>query len=126
MERWDKMILKRGKNATDYFEYCEEAGCDVWGLLCSIKEALYEPIGMWLPDTFRTPGTSFYAQGVEVPAGYSGVVPDGFDIITLPPCMMMVFFERGVFIERPHGFITKPHGGTLRNHRGKTNRLREE
>ena len=98
-----KMILKRGKNATDYFEYCEEAGCDVWGLLCSIKEALYEPIGMWLPDTFRTPGTSCYAQGVEVPAGYSGVVPDGFDIITLPPCMMMVFqgspFENEQFSE---------------------------
>jgi len=86
-----KLILKRGKNAADYFEYSEEAGCDVWGLLCSIKEALYEPIGMWLPNAFRAPGTSYYAQGVEVPAGYSGIVPDGFDIIALPPCKMMVF-----------------------------------
>jgi len=86
-----KLILKRGKNAKDYFWYCDEVGCDVWGLLCSIKEALYEPIGMWLPAAFRPSGTSTYAQGVEVPADYSGVVPEGFEIITLPPCKMMVF-----------------------------------
>lgn len=86
-----KLILKRGTNAKDYFEYCEEVGCDIWGLLCSVKEALYEPIGVWLPDAFRTPGTSTYAQGVEVPADYSGVVPDGFELMPLPPCKMMVF-----------------------------------
>ena len=86
-----KLILKRGEKAADYFEYCDEVGCDIWGLLCSVKEALYEPIGMWLPDAFRPIGTSTYAQGVEVPADYSGVVPDGFDLITLPPCKMMVF-----------------------------------
>ncbi len=86
-----KLILKRGVNAADYFEYVAELGCDIWGLLCSIKEALYEPIGMWLPDSLRAPGTSVYAQGVEVPADYSGVVPDGFEIIALPPCKMMVF-----------------------------------
>jgi len=86
-----KLILKRAKKATEYFEYCEEAGCEVWGLLCSIKEALYEPVGMWLPDALRPPNTSVYVQGVEVPADYSGIVPDGFDIITLPPCKMMVF-----------------------------------
>lgn len=86
-----KLILKRGRNATDYFEYCEEVGCEVWGLLCSIKEALYEPIGMWLPAAFRPTDTSTYAQGVEVPVDYSGVVPDGFDIIMLPPCKMMIF-----------------------------------
>jgi AraC-like DNA-binding protein len=86
-----KLILKRGINAKDYFEYCEEVGCDIWGLLCSIKEAMYEPVGMWLPDAFRPPGTSLYAQGVEVPIDYSGVVPEGFDIITLPTCKMMVF-----------------------------------
>ncbi len=86
-----KLILKRGVNAKDYFEYCDEVGCDVWGLLCSVKEALYEPIGMWLPDAFRALGTSVYAQGVEVPADYSGVVPDGFELISLPSCKMMVF-----------------------------------
>lgn len=44
-----KVLLKRGKNAIDYFEYCEEVGCDVWAVLSSVKEAMYEPIGMWLP-----------------------------------------------------------------------------
>ena len=86
-----KLILKRGVKAADYLEYVEETGCDVWGLLYSIKEALYEPIGMWLPDAFRAPGTSVYAQGVEVPADYSGVVPEGFELITLPACKLMVF-----------------------------------
>ncbi len=86
-----KLILKRGIKAQDYFAYCEEIGCDVWGLLSSVKEALYEPIGMWLPDSLRPAGTSVYAQGVEVPADYAGVVPEGFDVISLPPCKMMVF-----------------------------------
>jgi AraC-like DNA-binding protein len=86
-----KVILKRGIKAADYFAYCEEVGCDVWGILCSVKEALYEPIGMWLPMRFRKEGTSEYAQGVEVPATYSGEVPEGYDVMDLPPCRMMVF-----------------------------------
>lgn len=86
-----KLILKRGTNATEYFAYCEEVGCDVWGVLSSIKEALYEPIGMWMPENLRKPGTSVYTQGVEVPVNYSGEVPEGFELIDLPPCKMMVF-----------------------------------
>jgi AraC-like DNA-binding protein len=86
-----KLILKRGIKATHYYEYCEEVGCDIWGILSSIKEALYEPIGMWLPDNLVKPGTSVYAQGVEVPKDYNGVVPEGFEIIDLAPCKMMVF-----------------------------------
>jgi AraC-like DNA-binding protein len=85
-----KLILKRGKNAEEYFAYCEEVGCEIWGLLCSIKEALYEPVGMWLPDNLRTPGTSYYVQGVEVPADYSGTIPEGLEIISLQPCKMMI------------------------------------
>jgi AraC family transcriptional regulator len=86
-----KLILKRGVNAADYYEYCEEAGCDVWDLLCGIKDAIYEPIGMWLPENLRRQGTSVYAQGVEVPPDYAGGIPDGLEIIDLPPCKMMVF-----------------------------------
>jgi hypothetical protein len=86
-----KLILKRGINATHYFEYCEEVGCDVWELLCGIKNALYEPIGMWLPENLRTPNTSLYAQGVEVPVNYSGEIPEGFEVIDLAPCKMMIF-----------------------------------
>lgn len=86
-----KLIIKRGIKATHYFEYCEELGCDIWDMLCKVKDALYEPIGMWLPESLRKSGTSVYAQGVEMPANYTGPVPDGFEIIDLKPCKMMVF-----------------------------------
>lgn len=92
MERPErKLIVKRAEKAEGYLEYCEEAGSDVWGILTSIKEALYEPIGMWLPDSLRKPGTSKYVQGVEVPSGYSGIIPEGFELIALMPCKMMIF-----------------------------------
>ena len=45
-----KALIKRGVAADDYFQYCEEVGCDIWGMLLSVKQALYEPVGMWLPD----------------------------------------------------------------------------
>ncbi|KUO72673.1 MAG: transcriptional regulator [Clostridia bacterium BRH_c25] len=98
-----KLILKRGRNADDYFEYCIDIGYDVWGLLCSIKEALYEPVGMWLPRKLRPEGSSLYVQGVEVPVDYAGIIPEGFEIIELPPCKMMVFqgppFEDEKYLE---------------------------
>ena len=75
----------------DYFEYVNEVGCEIWGLLCSIKEALNEPIGVWLPEKFIIEGTSKYVQGVEVAIDYDGIVPEGLDIITLPQCKMMIF-----------------------------------
>ena len=86
-----KAIVKRGRKATHYFEYCEEVGCDVWAKLGAIPNALQEPMGMWLPTGLRTPGTSEYVQGVEVASDYEGEVPDGFDVIALPACKMMVF-----------------------------------
>jgi len=87
-----KLILKRGIKATHYYEYCEEVGCDeVWGVLSSIKEAMYEPIGMWMPRNLIRSGTSVYCQGVEVSYNYAGEVPEGFELINLQPCKMMVF-----------------------------------
>lgn len=32
-----KVIIKRGIQANDYFTYCQEVGCDVWGLLTSMS-----------------------------------------------------------------------------------------
>ena len=101
-----KMILKRGKKATHYFEYCEEVGCEVYAQLGQIKAAIHEPMGLWLPKRLQPRGTSVYAQGVEVPADYSDPVPAGFELIDLPPCTMMVFqgppfdeqnFEQAIF-----------------------------
>ncbi|MDR0986266.1 MAG: AraC family transcriptional regulator, partial [Ruminococcus sp.] len=86
-----KFLCKRAKTATEYFGYCEEVGCDIWGLLTSVKEALYEPVGAWMPENMRPEGTSEYVQGVELPLDYSGNVPDGFDLVELPACKLMVF-----------------------------------
>jgi AraC family transcriptional regulator len=86
-----KLILKRSKEAKDYFAYCTELGCDVYEELKGVKDALYEPMGMWLPQNLQKPGTSEYAMGVEMPADYKGPVPAGYEIIDLKPCKMMVF-----------------------------------
>lgn len=86
-----KMVIKRGKNASHYFEYCEEVGCDVWDQLATIEEAVQEPVGMWLPEGLRPVGTSEYVQGVEVPDDYDGEVLSGFEVLELPACKMMVF-----------------------------------
>ncbi|WP_294150883.1 AraC family transcriptional regulator [uncultured Clostridium sp.] len=86
-----KVIIKRGVKANDYFAYCEEVGCDVWGLLQSIKSISGEPVCMWLPHRFIKPGTSEYVQGVEVSYGYDGIVPEGFEVLDLPAAKYMMF-----------------------------------
>ena len=98
-----KVIIKRGKEATEYFKYCEEVGCDVWGLLCSMKSISGEPVCLWLPKKHIIAGTSEYVQGVEVAADYSDEIPEGFDIIELPKCKYIMFqgepFEEENFCE---------------------------
>ncbi|WP_099205780.1 helix-turn-helix domain-containing protein [Scatolibacter rhodanostii] len=86
-----KVLIKRGIKATDYFAYCEEVGCDIWGLLQSIKSISAEPVCLWLPSQYIEPGTSEYVQGVEVPADYDGIVPDGLDVIILPAAKYLMF-----------------------------------
>ena len=86
-----KVIIKRGIKANEYFSYCEEVGCDVWGLLTSIKSISGEPVCMWLPKHLRKPVTNEYVQGVEVEADYSGSVPEGFEIIELPAAKYLLF-----------------------------------
>ena len=86
-----KVLLKRGIKAEEYFTYCEEVGCDVWPLLTSVKQALYEPIGMWLPKHLIPEGTSTYVQGVALTLDYHSTIPKGYELIELPPCKMMVF-----------------------------------
>ncbi|MCM1533712.1 MAG: AraC family transcriptional regulator [Corallococcus sp.] len=86
-----KAIIKRGKTATEYWTYCNEVGCDVWGILTSIKSISGEPVCLWLPQKYIQQGTSEYVQGVEVPCDYNDVVPDGFDVITLPAAKYLMF-----------------------------------
>lgn len=98
-----KVIIKRGKEAKDYWKYCEEVGCDVWGLLTSIKSISGEPVCLWLPPKYIAPDTSEYVQGIEVSMNDSGEIPDGFDVIELPKCKYIMFqgepFEEAEFNE---------------------------
>lgn len=86
-----KVIIKRGEKAADYFTYCNEVGCDVWGLLTSIDSIGKEPVSLWLPKEYIKPGTSEYVQGAEVEMDYNGEIPEGFDVITLPASKYLMF-----------------------------------
>ncbi|MGN1014152.1 MAG: helix-turn-helix domain-containing protein [Butyricicoccus sp.] len=84
-------IIKRATRAEDYFPYCEEVGCDVWGTLMSMRSLCGEPVCMWLPQRYKKPDTSTYVQGVEVETDYMGIVPEGFDTIRLPEAEYLMF-----------------------------------
>ena len=84
-------IIRRAVHAEDYFPYCEEVGCDVWGVLMSMKPLCGEPVSMWLPPKYKAPNTSTYVQGVEVETDYMGVIPRGFDVIQLPEAEYLMF-----------------------------------
>ena len=86
-----KVIVKRGVRAEDYFPYCEEVGCDIWGILTSMDSLCGEPVCLWLPAAYKKPNTSTYVQGVEVEPDYDGAIPEGFDVITLPEAEYLSF-----------------------------------
>ena len=97
-----KVIVKRGIHANEYWSYCKEVGCDVWGLLTSIQSIGGEPVCLWLPEKYRNPITNEYVQGVEVDMDYKGEIPQGFEVITLPAATYLLF--RGeVFQEEDYG-----------------------
>ena len=86
-----KVFVRRGVRATEYFGYCEEVGCDIWGLLASMTNAGGEPVCLWLPEAFRTPGTSVYVLGVEREENDPSAPPEGFDVISLPAAKYLMF-----------------------------------
>lgn len=86
-----RVILKRGVKADEYWSYCQEVGCDVWGILTSMKSLCGEPVCFWLPEPYRKPGTSEYVQGVEAAADFAGEIPAGFDVIDLPAAKYLMF-----------------------------------
>lgn len=61
-----------------------------------------EPVCLWLPGKFRKPNTSVYVQGVEVAANYDGIIPEGFDIITLSEAQYLMF-QGEPFAEEDYG-----------------------
>ncbi|SFC52014.1 helix-turn-helix domain-containing protein [Ruminococcus albus] len=98
-----KVIIKRGIKADEYMSYCEEVGCDVWGILASIRTLDGEPVCMWLPEHLRDPKANIYVQGAEVPTDFDGTVPEGFDVIDLPAGSFLMFrgepFEEEQYVQ---------------------------
>ena len=86
-----QVIIKRGVKADNYFDYCGEVGCDVWGVLLSMDSLCGEPVCLWLPERYRLPDTSIYVQGVEVAEDFDGIIPEGFDVITLEEADYLMF-----------------------------------
>ena len=86
-----KLILVRSVKATEYFSYCEEMGCDWEGVFNSISEKFDTSALLTLPQNLIKPGTGNTASGVEVPIDYNKPIPDGCDVIELPPCTMLYF-----------------------------------
>lgn len=86
-----KLILVRSIKATEYFSYCEEVGCDWEGVFNSIAEKFATSALLTLPPNLIKPGTGNIASGVEIPLDYNKPIPDGCDIIELPPCTMLFF-----------------------------------
>lgn len=98
-----KVLIKRGVAAEEYMAYCGEVGCDIWGVLTSMRSLCGEPVCLWLPERLIKPGTSRYVQGVEVETDYTGPVPEGFDVIDLGAASYLMFqgepYDEEVFCE---------------------------
>lgn len=86
-----KVLIKRADTADNYFTYCEEIGCDIWGYFSSIKTITGEPVGMWLPKKYVKENTSVYVQGAELPLDYNEEPQEGFDLIELPAAEYLMF-----------------------------------
>lgn len=86
-----KVIVKRGIKADNYWDYCNEVGCDVWGLLTSIPSISGEPVCLFLPEAMRQPKANSYVQGCEVNLDYDGIVPEGFEILEMPAADYLMF-----------------------------------
>lgn len=86
-----KLLLLRAQSAKDYWGFCEEKTCEWEGLLNSIPSRLGSAAILTLPDFLMKPGFGRIAAGLEVPFFYEGKVPDGYELVTLPPCEMLFF-----------------------------------
>lgn len=86
-----KLIFLRSKNATEYFSFCKEAGCDWEGLLNSNPQKSDTAALLSLPEFLLKDGYGKIACGIEVPINFDGEIPDGYEIAELPECDMLFF-----------------------------------
>lgn len=86
-----KLIYLPAQNASDYFSYCEEMGCEWEGLLNSIDEKLDVASLIELPDFLVEKGFSKTAAGVEVPSDFNKPLPKQYLTADLEACVMLYF-----------------------------------
>ena len=85
-----KLLLSRSKDASDYMSYCEEMGCD-WENVMNGFQCRYDDAAIiTLPKKLILPQTSGVAAGIEL-SDIRSEIPDGYDVIDLPPCTMLYF-----------------------------------
>jgi len=122
-----KILIYRGKQAEEYFSYCEELGCDIWAYLKELskkvnlsinnaQESLFnEPICLWLPEKYIKPNTSLYVQGIELPLNYDIEILEGQDTINLPPAIYLMF-QGETFQETDFGKAIKAIWRSINNY----------
>ena len=86
-----KMLLLYSERATDYFTFCEEKSCEWEGLLNSIPSKIETAALAELPPFLQKAGKSAVAAGVELPLDWDGHIPEGYELVELPPCVMLYF-----------------------------------
>ena len=69
------------------------------GMLMSMDSLCGEPVCLWLPQQYKKPNTSTYVQGIESSISYTGPIPEGFDVITLPATEYLMFQGERGYIE---------------------------
>ncbi len=73
-----KMLVWHMEGAGDYHALCGSPGAaEAWGLLESMAGTLGGVIAAWI----ERGGETIYVWGVEFPAGWTGEVPQGFEVM---------------------------------------------
>jgi AraC-like DNA-binding protein len=92
VDKPERLLLYKSasEGKDDYWDYASEVGCDLWGILLSLK-SLGEPVCLYLPKSLQIPGESSYVQGVEEPLDYRGPLPEGFKQRVLPQASFLLF-----------------------------------
>lgn len=86
-----KLIFLRAKEAEDYWNFCQEVGCEWEGLLNSNTEKFDTAAFLTLPPFLQKEGYTSAAAGIEVPLWYDGEIPANCQEAELPPCEMLYF-----------------------------------
>ncbi|MDD4414021.1 MAG: AraC family transcriptional regulator [Oscillospiraceae bacterium] len=112
-----KLILKRGIKSEDYFAFDAEMGCDWWEILETVPGALDKVVFLLLPPHMIQPGTSKAAVALEMPADYSGEIPEGFEVVDLPSSLYMHFNGAPYEEESWYGYAHEEIGHAIANYK---------